>query len=812
MARSAILSVRILGDARSAVSAMRDTERESSRLGGALKTIGGGLAAGAAAIGAAAVGVGAGLGVAIMKAADLEQSVGAIDSVFGEFAGSMHSMSATAATDVGLTKNEFNELGTLIGTQLKNGGTAMDELAPKTNELIGVGADLASMFGGTTADAVGALSSALKGERDPIERYGVSLNQAAIDAKAAELGFEKVGNSLSAEANQAATLALIMEQTSDAHGNFAKEADTFSGQLERMRASWGNIVSTVGTAFLPMMTAAVTAVNEHVIPVIQAWAESLGEGTGLGAALQRVSDLGITVLGSLGTAFQVAGIAAAQFAAGWSGMTDGVIGSGLMGHIADLGATVRGLFDAVGAVVGPALQVLGTSFAGAAGTVLQFAATFSPVQLAFSALLPVLPVVGSILGTVAGAVLQLMTAAIPLGVQLTGVLVPVLTQVAAAVLPALLSIVQAVVGVLPAVTGLFGQVAAAVVTVISAVAPLVTQLVTGLAPIAVQLVQSVLPPVVGALMAIIPPVLALVQTLVGALVPAISALLPIVTTVFGSVAQVVTGVMQIVSGVIQTVMGVITGDWRRAWEGIKTIAAGVWNTITGLIQTAVGLVAGVITAAAGVISTVWQTLWGGVTQFFSNSWATVVSVAQTKGGELLDLVGSIPSKVKGFFSDAGSWLVSAGRNIIDGLINGAGQLLPKIGQFFLDKLPGFIREPFKQALGIRSPSRVFAGFGRNIMEGVNVGVDARARSAARTVQDAAAGIITGGRRALSGGLVVPVSAAPAVAAPSTRTAVGTAAPVTINVTVEAGVGDPVEIGREVDRVLRRYRDVMGAPA
>ncbi|XSS46005.1 hypothetical protein ACQBAU_16340 [Propionibacteriaceae bacterium Y2011] len=123
-----------------------------------------------------------------------------------------------------MTKNEFNELGAVIGAQLKNGGTAMDELGPKTNDLITLGADLSSMFGGTTREAVEALSSALKGERDPIERYGVSLNQAKIDAEAAALGFKKVGGQLSTEAQQAATVSLIMKQTADAQGNFNKEA------------------------------------------------------------------------------------------------------------------------------------------------------------------------------------------------------------------------------------------------------------------------------------------------------------------------------------------------------------------------------------------------------------------------------------------------------------------------------------------------------------------------------------------------------------------------------------------------------------
>src|SRR5699024_7722517 len=107
----------------------------------------------------------------IQGAGDLEQSVGAIEAVFKSGASQMSTWSQTAATDVGLTKNEFNELGTLMGAQLKNGGTAMEDLAPKTKSLIELGADLSSMFGGNTADAVGALSSALKGERDPIEKY-----------------------------------------------------------------------------------------------------------------------------------------------------------------------------------------------------------------------------------------------------------------------------------------------------------------------------------------------------------------------------------------------------------------------------------------------------------------------------------------------------------------------------------------------------------------------------------------------------------------------------------------------------------------
>ena len=206
------------------------------------------------------------------ESGNLEQSVGAIDSVFKDNAAQMHTWAGEAAVAVGLSKNEFNELGTLLGAQLKNAGTPMKDLAGDTNELIGLGADLASMFGGTTAEAVEAISSALKGERDPIEKYGVSLKQASIDAKAAEMGFSKVGGSFDQNAQAAATVALIMDQTADAQGNFAAESDTLAHKQQVAAAQWSNLKSTIGEAFLPVLTNVMGTITDHVIPAFESMA------------------------------------------------------------------------------------------------------------------------------------------------------------------------------------------------------------------------------------------------------------------------------------------------------------------------------------------------------------------------------------------------------------------------------------------------------------------------------------------------------------------------------------------------------------
>ena len=399
MGKPAILAIKVLSDTRKAKQGLKETEQATGHLSDALGKIGGVALAGAALAGGALTALAV---TGVKQAAELEQSVGAVNTVFKDGASQMHEYAEGAAEAMGLSQNEYNQLATILGTQLKNGGTAMDQLAGKTNELIGLGADLASMFGGTTPEAVAALSSALKGERDPIERYGVSLKQAQIDAKAAELGFQKVGGSLSNEANQAATLALIMEQTADAHGNFAKETNTLAGQQAILSAQWTNFTTNIGEAFIPVLTKVMSVVTGSLMPALRdfggfisyslsSFMESSGGAigkfadslTGLGEmaipfARRVVSALGdaINFVGQIFSAIEpilssaISGIMPHLSAMGtklselWSGFTGlvSVLVEWLSPAIRDLAPVVQNIFSTIAAVVTDVFGVLAGVF------------------------------------------------------------------------------------------------------------------------------------------------------------------------------------------------------------------------------------------------------------------------------------------------------------------------------------------------------------------------------------------------------------------------------------------------------------------
>lgn len=258
-----------------------------------------------------------------------EQSVGAIDTVFKENSAVMHQWAADAKRAVGISANEYRELGTLLGSQLKNMGTPMGELADKTNGLIGMGADMASMFGGTTKEAIEAISSALKGEMDPIEKYGITLNQAALEAEGLSKGIlkpvvdsEKVTEAatkmtlaqkkynevvkkhgkdsdeaqraqltltsaeraynkatagkvpkLEGEAKALAVQSALYSQSADAQGNFMREEDTFEHKRQVALASWADLKETLGGAFLPAMTEVFGFIGDKAIPGLEKFAD-----------------------------------------------------------------------------------------------------------------------------------------------------------------------------------------------------------------------------------------------------------------------------------------------------------------------------------------------------------------------------------------------------------------------------------------------------------------------------------------------------------------------------------------------------------
>lgn len=207
-----------------------------------------------------------------------EQSVGGVRAVFGEFAAQVEADSARAAQSLGLSSTAYQELVTVTGALLKNKG--LTDYADQADVLIRTGADLAATFGGPTTEAVEALNAALRGESDPIERYAISLNETAVNARLAAAGQSNLTGAALDQAKITARLAIIQEQSADAMGAFNREANTQAGQAARSTAAFADLRAEVGEKLLPAATALTSAVNDNVIPALSGIAAFATEAAG----------------------------------------------------------------------------------------------------------------------------------------------------------------------------------------------------------------------------------------------------------------------------------------------------------------------------------------------------------------------------------------------------------------------------------------------------------------------------------------------------------------------------------------------------
>ncbi len=391
---------------------------------------------------------------------------------------------------------------------------------------------------------------------------------------------------------------------------------------------------------------------------------------------------------------EVTGGIRAMFAAFKAGDGD-VTSSGFAGFMEQIGGTARQLWESIK----PIGASLGEMFAGIAPQLGQILPLLSPFGLVFHALLPVLPQVGALVADLVDMLGPTLSQTLGLMTPMIGSLVSTLSDMAVAVMP----VVAQMVGVL---ADALTQIIPVVLGVIGAVLPLVTTLISQLAPIIVNLVTSVLPPLMSIFGDVVNAIAPLITQLAGLLIPIIQALMPVVVTVFSVIADVISSAMQIVQGIIQVVTGIISGDWDKVWTGIQNILQGIWNTIVSIVSGALQIVGQVVISGLQLVGTFVLNVLGNIGNFFADAWRNITSGVSGFIDGFLGFFRDLPGKIMGFLAGAGTWLLSVGKNIIDGLISGIQGMAGTVAKAILSLVPEAIRGPIEAALGIHSPSRV----------------------------------------------------------------------------------------------------------
>jgi hypothetical protein len=328
-------SVEIVVKARDQTKAGFDaTERNAHRLKSTLKDVGTTAAGVLSADMAQRAGAAFGrfVGDTVRQATNLTESINAVNVVFGNSAKVVQDWGQQNAASFGLSRAEFNKLATPLGAMLKNAGLSMQDTSKWTVDLTKRASDMASVFNTDVGEALTAIQAGLRGESDPLERFGVGLSAAAVEAKALADTGKSAANSLTNQEKATARLGLIMEQTSSVQGDFANTADGAANAARIATAQFDNAKASLGQALLPILAKAATAA-----------AALAGGFAGLPGPVQAA----IVVAGTFGAAVTVLGpklasartqLASLQAQAAASGVSFGGITKGVGAAAGALGA------------------------------------------------------------------------------------------------------------------------------------------------------------------------------------------------------------------------------------------------------------------------------------------------------------------------------------------------------------------------------------------------------------------------------------------------------------------------------------------
>ena len=218
---------------------------------------------------------------------------------------------------------------------------------------------------------------------------------------------------------------------------------------------------------------------------------------------------------------------------------------------------------------------------------------------------------------------------------------------------------------------------------------------------------------------------------------------------------------------------------KAVWGGIKWLwdkAVAVFNFIKAAIATAVGwIISKIRTFIVGV-----KVIWAGIMGLVAKAVA-------------------FKDKVVGVFKGWLDWMLALPKKIIDGLINGLKAGWNKVTDFFKGAID-LIPDGIKSALGISSPSKVMAGLGANIGQGLAGGIKSSVPAIAK-VMGKVSDTVSGG---VATDTAVKLHADAAVAG----TGAAAAQPITINISVATGV-DPAEVGRKTVAAIEAWQARTG---
>jgi hypothetical protein len=199
---------------------------------------------------------------AIDAASDMGETLSKTGVVFGEQTEKMLEWSKASATAFGQSRAEALGAASDFGNLFSAMGIGETQSASMSRRLVELAADLASFNNTNVPEAIQAIGAALRGEAEPIRRYGVLLDEATLKAQAMADGLSDGKGSLDPSTRALAAYNVILSKTGTAQGDFARTSDGLANSQRILSANFSDAMVQLGEGLLPLVQELASSLKE----------------------------------------------------------------------------------------------------------------------------------------------------------------------------------------------------------------------------------------------------------------------------------------------------------------------------------------------------------------------------------------------------------------------------------------------------------------------------------------------------------------------------------------------------------------------
>lgn len=202
-------------------------------------------------------------------AADLVETVGKTEVVFGQFYDRVDKWSQSSIETMGVARSTALDMASLYGDMATGMGFGQEAAADMAMELSSLAADMASFKNISIDMAQTALKSVFTGETESLKNLGVVMTQANLQAYALSQGITKNITAMTQAEQVTLRYNYVLAQTTNAQGDFKRTGDSLSNQSRKLGQTVKQLGETFGTLLIPKVT--------EIVSWLQGAAQGLAE-------------------------------------------------------------------------------------------------------------------------------------------------------------------------------------------------------------------------------------------------------------------------------------------------------------------------------------------------------------------------------------------------------------------------------------------------------------------------------------------------------------------------------------------------------